>query len=119
MEDILSTIENRKHIKLIQTQRLCTGDMLLLYERDPMELREMDFSELSKRLYVIRGFENDGRRIVMVRHINAQGDNVLGKGESIKSFTKMPEKIRCGINTLKFLKMGTDFHLTSRGVDFE
>lgn len=119
LEDIPSTIENRKHIKLIQTQRLCTGDMLLLYERDPMELREMDFSELSKRLYVIRGFENDGRRIVMVRHINAQGDNVLGKGESIKSFTKMPEKIRCGINTLKFLKMGTDFHLTSRGVDFE
>ncbi len=118
LEDIPSTIENKKHIKLVQTEQLRSGDMLLLYEHDPMELREMDFSELSKRLYVICGFENPGR-VVMVRHLNSQADKDLGKGESIKSFAIMPEKIRCGINTLKFLRMGTDFHLTSMGVDFE
>ena len=91
--------------------------MLLLYKDSPQELSEMDKSLISQRLYIVKGFENPSL-IKLVKHTNAQADKDLGKGESIKDYSKMPEKIRCGINTLKFLIKGKDFQITTNGISF-
>ena len=117
IEDIPTTIlsKKRKHLQL--TQQIKTGDMVLLYKHSPLELTEMDMNALSQRLYVVRGFENPSL-IKLVRHVNAQADKDLGKGESIKDYHNMPEKIRCGINTISFLTKGVDFDITSTGVNF-
>ena len=92
--------------------------MLLLYTDSIDELKEMDNEILSQRLYVIRGFENPSL-IKLVKHSNAQPEKDLGKGESIKDYGKIPEKIRCGINTLKYLIHGVDFWMTPKGLVFK
>lgn len=119
LEDIPNSIENKKGNKTLWlSHQLKRGDMLLVYKDSQDELRDMDNEMLSQRLYVIRGFENDGNRIILQKHSNAQPDKDLGKGESIKDFGQMQEKIRCGINTLKYLMHGVDFVITSKGIDF-
>ncbi len=117
LEDIPLVILSKKNILLKLVQQIKTGDMLLLYKESPQELMDMDKETLSQRLYVVKGFENPSL-IKLVRHVNAQTDKDLGKGESIKDYSKMPEKIRCGINTLKFLVKELDFCLTAKGVFF-
>ena len=119
LEDIPASILNKKGNKTLWlSHKLKRGDMLLLYKDSIDELRDLDNDILSKRLYVIKGFETDGNRIVLQKHSNAMPDKDLGKGESIKDFGQMPEKIRCGINTLKYLMHGVDFVITSQGIDF-
>ncbi len=115
--DIPQTIENKGCIYKLQ-QILRKGDMLLIYKDSVEELKGMENSILSQRLYVIEGFETGGNLIVMRKHINAQASSSLGKGESIKDFSKMPERIRCGINTLHFLVKDTDFKMSSNGIVF-
>lgn len=117
IEDIPTTILSNKKVPMYLKQILKSGDMLLLYKDTVEELVDLTQKQISNYLYVIRGFENDGNRIVLVKHINAQQDGELGKGESIKDYSKMPEKIRCGINTLKFLVNGVDFKMTPSGIE--
>lgn len=118
IEDIPNTLLGKKNTMLQLTQQIKTGDMLLLYKETPQELMDLDRETLSRRLYVVRGFENPSL-IKLVRHINAQPDKELGKGESVKDFSRLPEKIRCGINTLKYLVKETDFCLTPEGLVFK
>lgn len=116
LEDIPASIENKKGNKLLRlSHKLKKGDMLLLYKDSINELKDLDNEMLSQRLFVIRGFENPSL-IKLVKHINAQADKDLGKGESIKDYGQMPEKIRCGINTLKYLVQGVDYQITSKGI---
>jgi len=119
IEDIPTCIESKKRTKLILTQQLKRGDMLLIYKNTIEELKESDNTDMSQHLYVIRGFENDGNRIILQKSINALPDKDLGKGESIKDYSNMPEKIRCGINTLKYLIKDKDFYLTPKGIIFK
>lgn len=119
-EDIPSRIENKRGNKtLCLSHQLKRGDLLLLYKDSQAELKDMDKEMLSQRLYVIRGFESDGNRIILQKHTNAQPEKDLGKGESIKDYGKMPERIRCGINTLKYLIHGVDYLITSKGIIFK
>lgn len=119
LEDIPGCIENKKRNKrLMLSHQIKGGDMLLLYKDSIEELKDLDTEVLSQRLYVVRGFENPSL-IKLVRHINAQADKDLGKGESIKDYGHMPEKIRCGINTLKYLIQGVDFLITSKGIVYK
>lgn len=119
LEDIPTTMNSKKkNVVLHLTEQLNSGDMLLIYKESPQELYEMDKDSLSQRLYVVRGFENPSL-IKLVKHINAQEDKDLGKGESIKNYSNMPEKIRCGISTLKYLIKDKDFYLTPKGVVFK
>ena len=118
VEDVPHSFLSKKNTKLQLTQQIKTGDMLLLYKNSPQELLDLDRETLSRRLYVVRGFENPSL-IKLVRHVNAQPDKDLGKGESIKDFSRMPEKIRCGINTLKDLVKEVDFCLTPAGIAFK
>ena len=91
---------------------------MLLYKDSPSELRDMNNCDLSQRLYIVRGFENPSL-IKLVKHINAQKDKDLGKGVSIKDYQNMPEKIRCGVNTIKFLTQGVDFTISPQGIHFK
>lgn len=119
LEDIPASIENKKRKKTLRlSHQLKRGDILLLYKNSIDELKDLDYEMLSQRLYVIRGFETDGNRIILQKHNNAQPEKDLGKGESIKDYGQMPEKIRCGINTLKYIICGIDFLITSKGVLF-
>ena len=117
LEDIPTSIESKKRNKTLRlSHQLKRGDMLLVYKDSQDELRDMDNEMLSRHLYVIRGFENDGNRIILQKHSNAQPDKDLGKGESIKDFGQTPEKIRCGITTLKYLVQGVDFQIIPKGI---
>ena len=118
VEDIPNLILGKRK-DLILKQILKVGDMMLIYNERPEELQEMENQDLMKRLYVIRGFENDGKRIIIRQHINAQQEKELGKGETIKDFTAMPPKIRCSINTLKYLLINYDFKIQTNKVTFE
>jgi CRISPR-associated endonuclease Csn1 len=93
---------------------LKSGDTVLLYKSNSDEVLDMNQNELSKRLYTILGFENPSR-INLKRHLNAMKDTDLGKGESIKDFNNLPEKIRCSVNTLNFLVEGKDFKMNLNG----
>lgn len=93
--------------------RLVKNDMLLLYgkEENPLELPD---NEILSRIYVVRGFEKGGNRIIMVKNSCAKSDTELGKGESIKSWNELPDKIRCGIATLNYLILGKDFTIDTK-----
>ena len=118
LEEVPTTIENKKGTKVLKLSlRLRKGDMLLLYKDSEEGIKEMDNNILSQHLYVIRGFERDGR-IILQMHINTQPDKELGKGESIKDYNNMPKKIRCGINSIKFLTCDIDFKITNHGIIF-
>ena len=117
IEDIPSLVKGKKQ-KLFLVQIIKVGDMVLIYHEYPEELKEMDNQLLSKHLYVVRGFENDSKRIILRQHINAEQEKNLGKGESIKDYSEMPQKIRCGINTLKFLLHNQDFCIQTNKILF-
>ena len=116
VEDIPTslTVEDKKHNKYVLNlvYKIRKGDMVLLYENSPDELVEADNALLSQRLYVVTGFENPSL-IKLVKHINAKKDTDLGRGESIKSFNKMPEKIRQSIGKLNILLQGKDFEFSA------
>ena len=102
IEDIPEFITDKKGNRLMLDYKLHTGDMILLYKDNPEELYDLDNVELSKLLYKINGFENDGLRIRMVNHLVVKE----AMGESVKDYAKLPDIIRCGIKTIKFLIMG-------------
>ncbi|MFA6403764.1 MAG: type II CRISPR RNA-guided endonuclease Cas9 [Salinivirgaceae bacterium] len=120
IEDIPKKLVSKKNkIHLVLKQILKTGISILIYDKNIENLKELSKSDIIKRLYIIRGFENDGMRVILVSNISAKPDKDLGKGESIKDFNDLPEKIRCGINTLDFLIEGKEFTITnSNTIDF-
>lgn len=119
LEDIPTIIHNLKGQKLELKSIIKDGEMILLYKDKKDELVEMDLSQLSERLYVVRGFESDGNRIILQKHNNAQPYKELGKGESVRDYAQMPNKIRSGINTLKFLQKEIDFEMNANGIEFK
>ncbi len=116
LEDIPQSIMGKKETKLNRVYALRSGMSVLIYQNHTDELRGMPNNELSKRLYVIAGFESDGRT-KFVHHLSAKKD--LGNGEKIEDWTQLPEKVRCGIRTIKFLIEGLDFEITTNGIEFK
>lgn len=89
------------------------GDLVLLYKDNVEELRELDRIDISKRLYEIVSFEGE-KGMSLIQSNCAKSYNELGKGSSLKNF-ELIDKIRCSVNTLKFLVRGKDFELTTDG----
>lgn len=116
IEDIPEFITDKKGNRLMLDYKLHTGDMILLYKNSPEELYDLDNVNLSKLLYKINGFENDGLRIRMVNHLIVKE----AMGESIKDYAKLPDIIRCGVKTIKFLIMGEnrDFVIKNGKINF-
>lgn len=112
IEDIPSTIKSKKsdeHLSLSHIIKI--GDKILLGSL--LEIKEAD--NLSSRLYYVKGFENDGKRIILKKHIIALDDKKLGKGESIKDSNYLPNKVRCGVNTLNYMLENKDFTISVDG----
>ncbi|MEE0909624.1 MAG: HNH endonuclease domain-containing protein [Bacteroidales bacterium] len=110
MNEDIPLIQN--NLKLDHT--LVKGDMLLVYDKNPQELYDMDKNQLQQRLYVISRFEGDGR-IQLLKTINAEKEP---KTESIKDFNKLPEKIRQSANGINYLIKGRDFDLVNGEIVF-
>ena len=116
-EAVPRTIVNNKGIELHKVYTLRSGLNVLVYKDSPVELRNLPKEELSKRLYVVKGFETPSR-INMVHHLSAKSVQDLGKGESIKDYDHLPEKIRCGAAIVKFLIEHEDFDIKPKiGID--
>lgn len=118
LEDIPQSVLGKKEAKLNFVYALRSGMSILLYQNHVDELKGMPNNELSKRLYTIQGFESPAL-VKLVHHLSAKKDSQLGKGESIKDWGQLPEKIRCGISTLKFLVAGIDFDITTNDIEFK
>lgn len=88
---------------------------LLLFEHSIDEVTGLTNAQYSKYLYVIQGFESPSG-LKLVHHISAKSDSELGKGLSIKSFSSLPEKIRCSANQINYLIEGYHFHFTTNGI---
>ena len=119
-EFIPQTITSKKKkTTLFFTQKLTQGQMVLLYKDSPLELFDMDNDQLSKRLYVIKRFESDGR-ITLVHHANAQRNGGVGMGEKIEDFTHLPLKIRQKRAKVNFLVEGEDagFKISNGRIEF-
>lgn len=116
IEDIPEFITDEKGNRLELSYKLRKGDMVLLYEKTPEELYDMDPVNLKRRLYKVNSFENDGLRIIMTNHMVTNKE----KGESIKAYSQIPQAVRCAVNTLKFLIMGdhNDFIIKSNNIIF-
>ena len=101
--------------KTLTLQRLLHAkDSILIYEESPEELKKLSMTELSKRLYVIKGFEAAITRIKAVNHLY----NIDETGETITDYQNLPITIRLSLNKLKFLLHGYDFKFTTSGLEF-
>ena len=116
IEDIPEFITDEKGNRLELSYKLRKGDMVLLYEKTPEELYDMDPVNLKRRLYKVNSFENDGLRIIMTNHMVTNKE----KGESVKAYSQIPQTVRCAVNTLKFLIMGdhNDFIIKGNNIIF-
>ena len=115
IEDIPATIIGKKGNRLSLSRVIKTGDMVLIYKDTPEELYDLDTIALSKRLYRVPNgaFESDGR-ISLCHHLCAN----LVKGQSIKDYDNLPQKIRCAISTIKFLQKDVDFAIKKGKIVF-
>lgn len=119
-EFIPQTIQSKKKkTTLYFSQKLTQGQMVLLYKDSPLELFDMENDQLSKRLYVIKSFESDGR-ITLVHHANAQRNGGVGAGEPIEDFTHLPLKIRQRRSKINFLVEDEDtgFKISNGRIEF-
>jgi CRISPR-associated endonuclease Csn1 len=113
-EDIPATIIGKKGIRLTLGRIIKKGDMILIYKDSPEELYDLDTNSLSKRLYMVCNPESDGR-LNLCHHLCAKQE----KGQSIKDYAHLPQNIRCGAKTIKFLQMGKDFTIVKGKIEFK
>jgi CRISPR-associated endonuclease Csn1 len=114
VEDIPATIIGKKGIRLTLGRIIKKGDMILIYKDSPEELYDLDTNLLSKRLYMVCNPESDGR-LNLCHHLCAK----QVKGQSIKDYDHLPQNIRCGAKTIKFLQMGKDFSIVKGRIEFK
>ncbi|MDY0101508.1 MAG: HNH endonuclease domain-containing protein [Lentimicrobium sp.] len=69
-------LDKNETVRLNLHAILTIGQRVLFYKKNPIELLEIDQNELNKRLYVILGFEKDGR-IRFKHHAEARDDKKL------------------------------------------
>ena len=97
------------------TQLILKGDMLLIGMENE-NLESLSQAQLSQRLYVVCGFANDKNsvRIKMKLHTYAGHEE---QWTSIDKFNNLPRCIRCGINTIKYLKLNEDFSILNGRIE--
>lgn len=127
LEDIPSTILDKKGIQLPLCRKICKGDMLLIYKDTPEELLQMDNAELSKHLYKVQSFEGNNN-MVLRHHLLSTAEATSGadgkekkrdRGESIKDFQHLPNIIRSSITSFNFLQKDVDFIFAKQGIQLK
>ena len=124
LEDIPTSISDKKGLRYNLRRKICKGDMLLVYKDSPEELLHLDSAELSKRFYKVQCFEGKSA-ITLFHHLlnkagatktTDSGEKKRDKGESIKDFEHLPNIIRCSIGSVNFLQKDVDFEFTKDGL---
>lgn len=92
---------------------LKVNQMVLFYEDDKEELRQLSSSELSKRLYKITQFESDGR--IQLRHHAQGGPDKDLKKESSLDFDRPAQKLRISLSNFKAGFENEDFDILPSG----
>ena len=122
LEDIPSTIADKKGRRLILRRKICKGDLLLIYKDSPEELLHLDSAGLSMRLYKVQSFERKND-IVLRHHLLSTSDvgndsdgKKRDRGESIKEFSNLPNIIRSSITSFNYLLKGVDFEFSKDGL---
>ena len=97
------------------TQLIQKGDMLLIGTENE-DLNSLNQAQLSQRLYLVCGFTNDKNsvRIKMKLHTCAEHEE---RWTSIEEFNHLPQCIRCGINTIKYLKINEEFSIRNGRIE--
>lgn len=113
--DIPETDNKGKEIYYLDAV-LHRGKQMILYKdiADLANVLRMSEKKLSERLYVFKKFESDNR-VILKRHICSKPEKELGRGESIKSYSSLPEMIKQSINSLNYLLEDVDFKITFDG----
>ena len=89
--------------------------MIIVYNDDKKELKDLSHEQLIKRLYVVEGLERDGTRIVLIRHNVCE---VTGNGETI-DYANLAKKIRCTANKVKWITYGKDFEIKGNDIELK
>jgi CRISPR-associated endonuclease Csn1 len=107
----LSKEKGKNRLELRAT--LKTGDLVLLYNKYPDEIWDLDTEDRVKRLYKISQFESDGR--VQLRfHQVAKPDKDLKKSSKI-DFKTPEEKLRLSLSGFNALIQNIDFKIDILG----
>jgi len=124
LEDIPTIYPGKKGQPLKLIRKIIKGDMLLIYEKTPEELLQIDKSELSKRLYKVQSFEGE-KGVTLFHHLLSDSsikakqegeEKKRNRGESIKDYKKLPPIIRCPISGFSFLQKDVDFEFSQDGI---
>lgn len=99
------------------TQLILKGDMLLIGMKNE-DLESLSQAQLSQRLYVVCGFTNDKNsvRLKMKQHTYAGHEE---QWSAIEKSDNLPRCIRCGINTIKYLKLNEDFSIVNGQIEIK
>lgn len=92
---------------------LKVNQMVLFYEKDSEELKNLSNAECSNRLYKITQFEKDGR--IQLRHHAQGGADKDLKKESKLDFTLPAQKLRISLSNFKAVVETTDFTISPSG----
>ncbi|MFO7658232.1 MAG: HNH endonuclease domain-containing protein [Bacteroidales bacterium] len=128
-EPSISTLRPKATVELLCVLKV--GHKVLFYKNEKYELRALNKTELSERLYIIDGFEKDGR-VRFTFHMEARKnddlkkdlEHILGKaawqGKSDVNFSKkeygLPyPKLKLSKDNLNFLYEGKDFEVKPDG----
>ena len=105
IEDIPEFITDKKGNRLMLDYKLRTGDMILLYKDNPVELYDLDNVNLSRRLYKINRFESQSNLVLMTHHLSTSKERGRSLGKTV-DYQNLPESIRSSVKSLNFLIMG-------------
>ena len=94
------------------------GTRVIFYKSNPEEVYDMDPMDLSKRLYVVRKFnEAPTAYIYSYRHIEARDEKKMDASEKGKEYSSqpIPSFIKCTANNFKALIEHYDFEVDASG----
>lgn len=117
-ENIIKNQGKKSEILIPLSKILKVNQMAIFYENTPNELKKISNEDLSKRLFKITQFENDGR--IQFRHHAQGGADKDLKKESSLDFDKSAQKLRISLSNIQAVFEGKDFILHPTGkIDFK
>jgi CRISPR-associated endonuclease Csn1 len=78
-------LDGNSENKILLRDVLCIGKRVIFFKNDPQEIMDMDHKNRIRRLYIITGFEKDGR-IKFIYHSEAREDKKLTEAYPISEY---------------------------------
>ncbi|MEW6773661.1 MAG: type II CRISPR RNA-guided endonuclease Cas9 [Bacteroidota bacterium] len=88
---------------------------VILYKNNIEELKDLSFNQLSKRTYNVKGFEKDGR-ILLLNHLEARKSDIVNKEKSSElNWENLSPLLRISRENFNFAIEGKDFEIKPDG----